>query len=95
MARRAGVAFLNVTPRITIRSAIERTWKSSAHHFSSPTNEALAYTSVDRVSRGGAHLHAKQALLDDIVAGGRKEGVNEFVTCHMAGMSIVRCSAVS
>jgi hypothetical protein len=40
---------------------------------------------MDGVSGGGTHLHAKQALLDDIVAGGRKEGVYGFVTWPYGG----------
>lgn len=52
-------------------------------------------TGMNGTSGGGAYLHPKQALLDDIVVGGRKEGVYEFVTWHMAGVSIVRCFSAS
>ena len=48
---------------------------------------------MSEISGGGAYLHAKQALLDDIVAAGRKEVVYGFVTWHIAGMSILRCLA--
>lgn len=48
---------------------------------------------MNEVSGGDAHLHAKQALLDDIVVGGKKGGVYEFVTWHTTGTSIVRCLA--
>lgn len=47
---------------------------------------------MNRVSGGGAHLHAKQALLVDIVAGGKK-GVYGFMTWQTAQVSIFGCPA--